>query len=139
MRFRDPNERHPRVRPLSPDPVAEGRRYYQKTGLFPMNHTVVVRRAILERHPWVALNLYRAFQAAKEQAAAETRALVEPYLRLGLLPAEAPAAFATAPFPYGLRANRHVLETLTAYSYEQGLTPRRVALEEVFAPSTLDL
>jgi 4,5-dihydroxyphthalate decarboxylase len=131
--------RHPRVRPLFPDPIAESRRYYQKTGLFPMNHTVVVRRTVLERHPWVALNLYRAFQAAKEQAAAETRALVEPYLHLGLLPAEAQAAFATDPFPYGLRANRHALETLTQYASEQGLTPRRVALEEVFAPSTLDL
>jgi 4,5-dihydroxyphthalate decarboxylase len=132
-------ERHPRVRRLFPDPLAESVRYYRKTGLFPINHGMVVRRSILERHPWVALNLYKAFVAAKEQALARTRELVDVYFRLGLLPAEAQQAFATDPYPYGVQANRQVLETIARYSYEQGLTPRVVALEEVFAPSTLDL
>jgi 4,5-dihydroxyphthalate decarboxylase len=45
------------TRPLFPDPAAEGRRYYAKTGLFPINHTVVIRRSLLEQHPWIALNL----------------------------------------------------------------------------------
>jgi 4,5-dihydroxyphthalate decarboxylase len=42
-------------------------------------------------------------------------------------------------YPYGVKSNKKVLETLAAYSYEQGLTPRRVELDEVYAPSTLDL
>jgi 4,5-dihydroxyphthalate decarboxylase len=130
---------NPRVRPLFPDPVAEGARYYQKTGLFPINHAVVVRRSLLERHPWVAINLYKAFEAAKELAAARARAQAEVYCTLGLLPPDAHRVFATDPFPYGVRANRHVLETIAQYSHEQGLTPRVLALDELFAPSTLDL
>ena len=57
------------TRYLFPDPAAEGRRYFAKTGLFPINHTVVVRRSLLESHPWIALNLYSAFVAAKEEIA----------------------------------------------------------------------
>jgi len=130
---------HPRVRTLFPDPIAEGVRYYQKTGLFPINHGFIVRRSLYERHPWIAINLYKAFLAAKEQVRARARELADPYLRLGLLPADAPAGFAVDPYPYGVQANRHLLETLASYSHEQGLTPRVVALEEVFAPSTVAL
>jgi 4,5-dihydroxyphthalate decarboxylase len=43
------------------------------------------------------------------------------------------------PYPYGVRSNQKVLETVAQYSYEQGLTPRLMEMEEVFAPSTLDL
>src|SRR5579864_2951385 len=57
----------PRVRPLFPDRTAEGRRYYAKTGIYPINHTVVVRRSLMEQHPWIALNLYAAFAAARAE------------------------------------------------------------------------
>jgi 4,5-dihydroxyphthalate decarboxylase len=130
---------HPRVRTLFPDPLAEGIRYYQKTRLFPINHGMVVRRAILERHPWVALNLFRAFQTAQERALTQARQIVEPYFRLGVLPAAAQPALASDAYAYGVQANREVLETIARYSHEQGLTPRVVALEEVFAANTLDL
>lgn len=131
--------RHPRARRLFPDPVAEGARYYQQTGLYPINHTVVIRRAIVEQHPWVALNLFEMFRTAKESMLARTRDLVDPYFRLGLLGPEARRAFATDPYPYGIAPNLKTLEALAEYSHEQGLTPRRVALEDVFAPSTLTL
>jgi 4,5-dihydroxyphthalate decarboxylase len=131
--------RDARVRPLFPDPEAEGVRYYRKTGIFPINHAMVVRRSVLEQHPWVAINLYKAFEAAKEHVAARTRELNDGYFQLGLLPPEAHAALATDPFPYGVRANRRVLETIAEYSHDQGLTPRVLALDELFAPSTLDL
>jgi 4,5-dihydroxyphthalate decarboxylase len=130
---------HPAVRTLFPDPVAEGARYYQKTGLFPINHGVVVRRSILEQHPWVGLNLFKAFQEAKERAAAELRSLADPHFRVGLLGPEARAALDVDLYPYGVRSNRPVLETIARYSHEQGLTPRVVGLDEVFAASTLDL
>jgi 4,5-dihydroxyphthalate decarboxylase len=131
--------RHPAVRPLFPDPRAEGLRYYRQTGLFPMNHGVVVRRAIVDRHPWVALNLYQAFVAAKELAAARARELADLHASLGWLTPEGRAAFDRDPLPYGVRSNRQALETCARYSHEQGLSPRLVALEEVFAAPTLEL
>ena len=76
---------------------------------------------------------------AKETVTARTKELADVYFRLGLLPPEARKAFAVDPFEYGVKSNRHILETITQYSHEQGLTPRKLGLEEVFAPSTLDL
>jgi 4,5-dihydroxyphthalate decarboxylase len=129
--------RHPKARRLFPDPAAEAVRYFEKTGIQPINHTVVIRREIVERHPWVAMNLYQAFLEGKEAVRARALELADPYFRCGYLPREARGAFAKDPYPYGIQANRKVLETVAEYSHEQGLTPRRVAIEEVFAPSTL--
>ena len=104
-----------------------------------MLSTVVVRRSVLEQHPWAALNLFNAFQKSKESVLARARDLADPYFRLGYLPLAARGGFDHDPFPYGVQANRPVLEKLTQFSHEQGLTPRVVKLEELFAPSTLEL
>jgi 4,5-dihydroxyphthalate decarboxylase len=128
-----------RVRPLFADRAAEGRRYYTKTGIYPINHTVVVRRALLERHPWIALNVYSAFAAARERLARQADAFLEPYLHTGVLGDDAKRALARDPMAYGVKAARPVLETIAQYVHEQGLTERRVALDEIFAPSTMDL
>ena len=58
-------ERRDDIRTLFPDPDAEANRYYTKTGMFPINHTLVVRRSLLEREPWIARSLYDAFARAK--------------------------------------------------------------------------
>jgi 4,5-dihydroxyphthalate decarboxylase len=127
------------IRTLFPDPVAEGARYYQKTKIFPINHGMVVRRSLLDEHPWVAINVYKAFAEARDRVAARTRELADVYFGLGLLPQESRGVLATSPYPYGVKDNRKVLETIAEYSHEQGLTPRVVKLDEVFAPSTLEL
>jgi 4,5-dihydroxyphthalate decarboxylase len=132
-------ERNPGFRLLFADPVAEGQRYYSKTGIFPINHGMVVRRSIYEQHPWVALNLFNAFRQAKEKVAARMRELVSTHLDLGLLGADARQALSVDPYPYGVTSNQKVLETVAQYSYEQGLTPRVMHMDEIFAPSTLDL
>ena len=129
----------PNVKTLFPSPGAEGVRYYQKTGLYPINHGVVVKRSVLEKHPWVAINLYKMFAEARDRVAARTRELMGVYFDLGLVPADSRAALSIDPYPYGVRENRKVLETIAEYSHEQGLTPRRVGLEEVFAASTMEL
>src|SRR5262245_36649415 len=129
----------PRVRPLFPDRAAEARRYYAKTNLFPINHTVVVRRTLLERHPWVALNLFSAFVAAKAQLAGVGHDYLAPFFATGLLSDDVRRTLAGDPMPYGVKAARPVLETIAQYVHEQGLTDRRVRLEEIFAASTLDL
>jgi 4,5-dihydroxyphthalate decarboxylase len=128
------------TRYLFSDPAAEGRRYYAKTGLFPINHTVVVRRSLLQSHPWIALNLYSAFLAAKEQIARCGRSYLHWYIESGLLDAGVERTLAEKdPLAYGVKASRAVLETITQYVHEQGLSERRVKLEEIFAPSTMDL
>jgi len=127
------------IRPLFSDPRAEGARYYAKTGIFPVNHGVAVQRDVLERHPWVALNIYQAFQEAKDFWVAELQEGSRPYLDTGLLSTEAGKSLDEDLFPYGVRANRTMLETVIDYSYEQGLSDRRIQLEELFYPPTLEL
>lgn len=133
--FRPGEDSHLRL--LFADPVAEAARLYTQTGLYPMNHCVVVRRSIYERHPWVALNLYHAFLQAKNQAVAESKAWLDTYMRLGLCTAAEGYASAD-PFPYGIKANRHTLLTMTRYAHHQGLAARQVDINELFAETTLD-
>ena len=130
--------RHPDIRPLFPDTVAEGIRYYRQTGLFPINHGMVVRRELAERHPWIVLNLYKAFEAANALADAERAAQTEYHVLTGLLHRGAEAALARPAARHGIAANRRELETAAQYSHEQGLTPRLMRLEELFAVSALD-
>jgi 4,5-dihydroxyphthalate decarboxylase len=129
----------PRVTTLFADPAAEAQRYFAKTGIYPINHCVVVRRALLERNPWIVLNLYAAFLAAKEVARRRMMDSLQHYLAAGLLTPEVKTALDADPMAYGLKATRPVIETLARYVHEQGLSARVVRLEELFAPSALDL
>jgi 4,5-dihydroxyphthalate decarboxylase len=126
---------HPEIRPLFADAVAEGVRYYKKTGLLPINHGMVVKRALAERHPWIVLNVLKAFERANDIAERERLEHAQYHIATGLVAAD---ALRTPLVRHGVKANRLVLETAAQYSQEQGLTPRRVRLEELFAPSTLD-
>jgi 4,5-dihydroxyphthalate decarboxylase len=132
-------EDHKEVRLLFADQAEEARRYFAKTGLFPINHAMVVRRSIAERHPWVVLNLYNAFLAAKDRWLASVSEAAQSHLLLGLLPPEAGTALRSDPFPYGVVANRKVLETIAQYSHEQALTPRMLRLDEIFPANTMAL
>jgi 4,5-dihydroxyphthalate decarboxylase len=129
---------HPDVGTLFPDPWAEGMRYYRKTGIFPINHGMVIRRELAERHPWAVLNLLKAFERANEIANRERVEHAEYHVATGLLPREATEALRTPVVRHGIRANRNTLETAARYSHEQGLTPRVVKLEDVFAASTIE-
>src|SRR3972149_5579399 len=128
---------HPQVKPLSPDPVAEGTRYFRKTGLFPINHGMVIKREIAEKHPWAVLNLYKAFEAANQMADEQRREHVDYHVATGTIGPDAGAALQKPVLLHGIAANRAVLETAAQYSHEQGLTPRLMKLEELFAASTM--
>jgi 4,5-dihydroxyphthalate decarboxylase len=129
---------HPEIKPLFPDRVAEGVRYYRKTGLYPINHGMVVKRTLAEQHPWIVLNLLKAFDRANAIANRERMQHVDYYLETGLLPADAKTALATPLVQHGIRANRQILETAAQYSHEQGLTPRLMKLDELFARSAME-
>ncbi len=120
------------------DPLAEGKRYFEATGVFPINHGMTIRRDTLERHPWLPEKILEAFTAANDLVNRHRMALCENHIAAGLLPAAAKTALETPLVRYGIATNRNVLETIADYSFEQGLTPKRVALEELFAPPMMN-
>ena len=127
---------HPDVKPLFPDARAEGIRYFNKTGIYPINHGMVIKREIAEQYPWAALSVFNAFKEANEYCDAQRQAHNDYYVATGLADVD---ALATPLVQHGIVANRHILETAAQYSHEQGLTPRLMKLEEVFAPETMEL
>jgi 4,5-dihydroxyphthalate decarboxylase len=130
-----------KVRRLFPSYVDEEKAYYRRTKIFPIMHTVVIRRDVYRAHPWVAQSLYKALVAAKDKS-------LEMYRQTAALPAMLPWFVAHVEetrrelgedwWPYGLASNRHVLETFLRYHHEQGLSRRRFAPEELFAAETLE-
>jgi 4,5-dihydroxyphthalate decarboxylase len=128
---------HPDIKPLFPDPLAEGVRFYRKTGLYPINHGMVIKRELAEQHPWAITNILKAFNQANALANRQRMEHVEYHLETGLLPAQASKALQTPIISHGIIANRLVLETIAQYSLEQGLTPRLMKLDELFAASMM--
>lgn len=123
------------------DTIATERAYFEATGIFPVMHVVAIRREVYEADPWVAQSLYKAFVAAKDLAysgLADASALrfSSPWL---VQHAEADRALLGDDYwSYGLAANRHVLEAFLRYHHAQGLSPRLLTPEELFAPETLE-
>jgi len=116
--------------------------YFKKTGIFPIMHSVALRQDVWEEHPWIARSLFKAFQRAKEDAYARLKDL-SPY-KISLAWFRGPVEeqqqiLGDDPWRYGLEKNRHVVETLATYLYEQGLAEKKLTPEELFAPNTLDL
>jgi 4,5-dihydroxyphthalate decarboxylase len=125
----------PDVKPLIPDARAAGFRALRQHGIYPINHTVVVRKDLLEGDPDLARDLFEAFAEAK-------RIYVR---RLGDDRAEAEDVLSRVmeitgdPLPYGIEPNRSTLEAIVQYSVEQGILSRPVAVEELFPSSTRTL
>jgi 4,5-dihydroxyphthalate decarboxylase len=94
---------------------------------------------VAEKYPWAVLNVFKAFDEAKNSVREQGRAAAAVYFDLGLLSPAQKNALEADPYAYGFKANRKVLEAITQFSFEQGLTPRMLKLEEVFHAATLDL
>jgi 4,5-dihydroxyphthalate decarboxylase len=129
---------HPSIVPLFRDTLAEGVRYFRKTGIFPINHGTVIRRELAEQHPWAVLNIYKAFEEAAAIAESERYAQTEYHVSTGALPADADAALRKPAMRHGVAVNQKTLETAAQMSHEQGLTPRLIRLDEMFAPNVLE-
>jgi 4,5-dihydroxyphthalate decarboxylase len=129
-----------KVKRLFPNYVELEKDYYRRTKIFPTMHTVVIRRDVYAKNPWVAQSLYKAFAEAKAKAYRlydQTAALpaMVPWLVAEL--EEARREMGEDWWPYGLEPNRKVLETFLRYHHEQGLSKRRFAPDELFARETL--
>lgn len=129
------------VRRLFQDFVAVERDYFRRTGIFPIMHTVVIRREVYERSPWVAQSLYKAFRAAQQETYKdlhETAALKAMLPWLISHVEETRREMGDDFWPYGFERNRHTLATFLRYSHQQGLSKQRLEPQQLFAPETLE-
>jgi 4,5-dihydroxyphthalate decarboxylase len=111
--------------------------YYRRTGIFPIRHVVVVKNEILHREPEIAARLVRIFEDAKQRAYRYWADHRRSYLAwFGAEQEEERALLGPDPWPYSIEENRIALQTLLDYAFEQGLTDRRLEIEEIFAPTT---
>jgi 4,5-dihydroxyphthalate decarboxylase len=131
---------NPAVRRLFENHRAAEEAYYRKTLLFPIMHVIGVRRDIAERYPWLPFSLMQAFEESKRicmsamyDVDAVSAAL--PWLSDDL--ERTIAVMGQDYWPYGVPANRAPLAAMMRYSFEQGLSPRKLELDELFAPGTL--
>ncbi|MDF2373016.1 MAG: ABC transporter substrate-binding protein [Rhizobiaceae bacterium] len=135
------DEGHLSVGRLFNDTVTEAENYFRKTGIFPVMHVLGVRRSLADQHPWLPGALLKAFAKAKimaEETLADTSAtkVTMPFVEDNL--ARAKALMGDDIWSYGLSANRHVLETFLRYHHAQGLSPRKVEVDELFHPATVE-
>ena len=122
----------PEIKPLLPDARNEAFGYFRRTGIYPINHGVVVKDSLLKESPWIADELCRAFEKAKveyrknldlgDAATSWDRA------------AKVNAEVVGDPYPFGIEPNRKALEAMTQFAVDQKMVPRKYAVEELFAP-----
>jgi len=121
----------PDVKPLIPKPRDAGLAALRQRGLYPINHTIVIKNDVLAAHPQVAADLFTAFAEAKQ-----------PYLEqlaAGQINGSEDQFFKDVmdvigdPLPYGIEQNRAMLDALIGYAVEQGIIPARVSANDVFA------
>ena len=119
------------VEPLIPDARKASIEYFQQTGIYPINHTIVIKDELIEANPWLPEELYSLFNAAKESY---TRLLAsggrleppdEAIVQMGKI-------VGGDPLPYGIEANRKTLETFIDFNVDQQIIPRRFDVEELF-------
>ncbi len=126
------------IKRLFPDFRRVETEYYRKTGIFPIMHTFVLKRALYEAEPWLAITLYKAFCNARDYAYRwlyDTDALP---VALPWIIDEVESArrlFGPQIWDYSVEGSRPTLEALVSYVHEQGLTRRKVAVEELFVPN----
>lgn len=133
-------KKNPDIVRLFPDYKNDERAYYQKAGFLPIMHTVVIRKSLYEREPWIAQSLFKAFRESGqrcEEVMLDVNAL--PYCLPWYLPAleETIDTFGDNFWPEGFDANWKNVETLMTFAKEQGLIDRLFKPEELFAPNTL--
>ena len=141
---RAPSSYHsnPKIDRLFPDYKAAEQAYYARTGMFPIMHLIGIRRSIVEKHPWLPVNVYVAFLKARQLCYAEMT--------------EVGHLFQTMPWPvyeleqvrklmgedhwrYGIHENAKEIEAMTRYSFDQHLSARKLEPEDLFARSTFEL
>ncbi len=131
---------NPRIRRLFDDQgKAVISEFFRRTGCYHANHHVIVKNSVLREHPWVAMELYKAFQRSKEVAYERARRAQSAYLYFeGNDWKEQVAVFGEDPYPLGLRSMRKTVERAIQGSLEQGLIRKPIKVEDLYFHTTLD-
>jgi 4,5-dihydroxyphthalate decarboxylase len=131
---------NPRIRRLVDDQgKAVISEFFRRTGCYHANHHVIVKNSVLREHPWVAMELYKAFERSKEVAYERARRTQSAYLYFeGNDWKEQAAVFGEDPYPLGLRAMRKTVERAIQGSLEQGLIRKSIKVEDLYFHTTLD-
>jgi hypothetical protein len=137
-------EKSPKIERLFPDFQATEREYFDRTGIFPIMHTVVVRQQLAKEQPEVIRSVYNGLCDAKDTARNQylkggifnNMATMIPWL--SKLIDENAELLGEDWWPYGLNANRKVIDTFLRYHFEQGLSRRRLTCEDIFVPELLE-
>ena len=134
-------EGHSKVARLFPDFRKTERAYFKKTGIFPIMHAVAIRNILVEKHPWLPGAVFDAYSKAKQL-------MYDHLIKMGWAAISLPwaaqeieetrALMGENFWPYGIKPNCKALEALFLYSYEQGLAVRKLTIEELFHPSSLE-
>ena len=132
---------HPNIGWLFRDPVAAAKDYYKRTGIFPIMHVVGIRRTLAERHPWLPGAVFKAFERAKAvgiEKLSDTSAtkVTLPFVEEALTAAR--ALMGEDFWSYGVEPNRKVLDYFLGQHHAQGLSSRRVSVDELFHPGTYE-
>ena len=128
------------IRRLFADYEDAEERYFRETGIFPIMHVIVIKADILARHPWLAMNLYKAFEEAKRRSLerlSDVTASHAPFAWLAPYAERMKSLFGEDFWPYGLEKNRKTLQAFVDFAFEQGVCHRKLALEELFPKQVL--
>jgi 4,5-dihydroxyphthalate decarboxylase len=127
----------PAIRRLFEESEAVERDYFRKTGVFPIMHTIVIRKSVYREHPWIAKSLYRAFEEAKAKVLEREKVReYVPFTRMRPLYAEHQREVIDLMgedyWPYGIDANRKTLDAFLGYHHDLGLSKRRFQPDDIF-------
>jgi 4,5-dihydroxyphthalate decarboxylase len=109
--------------------------YHAATGIYPIMHVIAMRRAVFERFPWVAMNMFKAFNEAKERSAERMRDLTAsriPVPWAAAIAGEFSKNFGADPFPYGLEENHKTLDAFCRFAHDQGVTAKKLTPDDLF-------
>jgi 4,5-dihydroxyphthalate decarboxylase len=130
---------NPNVGWLFDDPTAAAKEYYRRTGIFPIMHVVGVRKTLSDKHPWLPGAVLKAFSQAKALALEALSDTSATKVTLPFVEEQLKAARETLGedfWSYGVDANWATIDTFLRHHHAQGLSPRRLEVEEIFHPST---
>lgn len=128
-----------KIQRLFPDYHDVELQYYRRTRVFPIMHTIVIKRSVHQEHPGLGQALYKAMTKSKRIALERFTDVASLQYMLPWLMRdveEIQSEFGGDPWPYGLEPNRPTLEALTRYLHEQGLTAKKMDIDSLFIPVT---